>query len=245
MEKNNQNKIFDFNKFPAKEGLVIFPISMSRISNSQSGEKYFEFINQLTRKVSKGVVGVTFLYTDNLYEKYNQSPEISTNRSLGLILSHKNQFLKNVRIKSTFAENAFDFVVWMQLILNSEDFDNKLSEVKKFYKNDKNFKGYVEEDIKNSKRKSNEDYINFILEETLLAYLILKEETKVPNLYVNGRDKWRMICYPGKPNKSMIYFFQKNIFNLKSGNPYQNCHYDLEEKRLYDFDNIDLSTFKF
>jgi len=187
MEKNNQNKIFDFNKFPAKEGLVIFPISMSRISNSQSGEKYFEFINQLTRKVSKGVVGVTFLYTDNLYEKYNQSPEISTNRSLGLILSHKNQFLKNVRIKSTFAENAFDFVVWMQLILNSEDFDNKLSEVKKFYKNDKNFKGYVEEDIKNSKRKSNEDYINFILEETLLAYLILKEETKVPNLYVFSR----------------------------------------------------------
>ena len=242
--KDSVNKIFDFNKFPAKEGLVIFPISMSRISNSQSGERYFEFINQLTKKVSKGVVGVTFLYTDNLYEKYNQSPEISVNRSLGLILSHKNQFLKNVRGKSTFAENAFSFVVWMQLVISSEGFDMKLAKIKEFYKNDKEFRKYVEEDIKKSGRKIDNDFIDFILEETLLSYFILKEEIYIPNLYVNGRDKWRIICYPGKPNKSMIYFFQKNIFNLKSGNPYQNCLYDLEEKKLYDFDKIELSSLK-
>ncbi len=244
MKQIPKNTFFDINQLPRTEGLVLFPISMSRIANSQNGKVYLKYMKFLTKKITKGVAGVTFFYSDNLYEKYNQLKDVSVNRSTDLVLSHKNQFVKELRNKTTWAENAFDFVAWMQLVLSSESFIHLLVRVKDFYKKDKQFQKYVKEDIKASKRNLTENNINFILEETLMHYLITKEQVKIPNAYVNGRDRWRIICYPGKPNKSAIYFFQKDILNRKSSNPYQNHQYDIEGKKLYDFLNIDLGTFE-
>lgn len=244
MKEELKNKLFDINKFPPKEGIVIFPISMSRISNSQKGEKYLDYIDFFSGKITRGLIGATFLYTDNLYEKYNQIKSSSKHKSSSLILNHKNQFVKRMR-KTTYAENAFGFTSWMQLIIEAEDFANLLSKTKKFYKKDPEFQKYVKEDIKSSGRKVTKNFIEFILEEILLSYLILKHEIEIYNKYTNGRDKWRLIAYPGKPSKSQIYFFQKNIFNRKSSNPYQNGQYDLTSKKFYNFDNIDLKTFKY
>ncbi len=245
MKEKLKNKFFDINRLPKEEGLLIFPISMSRISNSQNGSKYFDIINDFAKKLARGVVGVTFIYTDNLYEKYVQMPKISTNKYLELMIAHKNQFIKNLRKKSTFVECAFDFISWTQIMLEAINFTSKLDVVKKIYKKDKIFQKYVKEDIKANKKGVTQNNINFILEEILLTYLISKEEIKISNALVNGRDKWRLICYPGKPLKSLIYFYQKNIFNLNSGNPHENSIYDLTNKKLYNPDNTDLETFKF
>lgn len=234
------NNFFDINKLPRKEGLLIFPISMSRISNSQSGEKYFDFIDKFTAKLSKAVVGASFVYTDNLYAKYHQEPSASRDKYLDLMITHKNLFYKNLRKKSTYIEKAFSFITWSQLVIETTNFFHKIAEVKKFYLKDKDFQKYVKEDINSSGRKVTNDNVDFILEEALMAYLILKEEIYLQNDFVNGRDKWRLLCYPGKPPKSMIYFFQKNIFKLESRNQYQDCHYDLEEKKLYEFNKVDL-----
>lgn len=239
-----KNKLYDIKNFPKKEGLVIFPISMSRAKNSQSGRKYKKYIESLNEKVRRGNSGITFLYTDKLYEKYNSREGDSKNRNLQLILDHKNQFVKNMRKEQVFAENAFEFVIWMQLIVKIENFGALFSKVKKLYKEDKKFQKYIKDDMKESKKKIKENNINFLLEEALVAYLILNHEVVIPNSYVNGRDKWRLLAYPGKPNKSMIYLFQKNMLNKKTQAPYRG-QYDLESKKFYNFDNIDLETLKF
>ncbi|MDA3779184.1 MAG: hypothetical protein PF487_02960 [Bacteroidales bacterium] len=242
MRKELENKLFDINKLPPEEGLLILPISISRISNSQNAKKCLDFVNHFTKKISRGLVGATFLYTDNLYEKYNQLKNVPKNRSVELVLSHKNEFVKLLRQKTIYAENAFDFVVWMQLLIESDKFGTLLGQVKKFYDKDKLFQKYVKEDIRVSGRRVTKDFIGFILEETLLAYLILNDEVKIPNAYVNGRDKWRILAYPGKVNKSMIYFCQKNIFNYNPKNPYANGQYDLSSNKFYDFSKINLET---
>ena len=38
---------------------------------------------------------------------------------------------------------------------------------------------------------------------------------------------------------------QKNILKLTCGNIYNSSFYDLSEKKLYNFDNIDLKTLKY
>ena len=43
----------------------------------------------------------------------------------------------------------------------------------------------------------------------------------------------------------MIYFIQKNILKLTCANIYNSSFYDLSEKKLYNFDNIDLKTLKY
>jgi len=54
-----------------------------------------------------------------------------------------------------------------------------------------------------------------------------------------------LLAYPGKPLKSMVYFFQKNILGLNNtGNKYENSWYDLSEKKLIEFDRVDLETYK-
>ena len=52
MQTNLTNKFFDINKFPAIEGMLVFPISMSRISNeSQNAKKYWEYIQFIKKAV--------------------------------------------------------------------------------------------------------------------------------------------------------------------------------------------------
>ena len=92
-------------------------------------------------------------------------------------------------------------------------------------------------------KKLDENQVNFILEETLFVYLIAKGKVALKNDYIQDHEKWILLCYPGKPLKSEIYFFQKNLFKLTHPrNQYENAFYDLEEKKLYDFTRTDLES---
>ncbi|MBM3204777.1 hypothetical protein FJZ48_02235, partial [Candidatus Uhrbacteria bacterium] len=47
------NQFFDINKLPKEEGILFLGISMNRIGNSQSPEKYFEYLQWLDKKVER------------------------------------------------------------------------------------------------------------------------------------------------------------------------------------------------
>ncbi len=104
------NKFFDINKFPSSEGLLIFPISMSRISNSQNAKKCFEYMKIFSpSKIIKPLVGLNFIYTDLLYfNSINKKSELK-NKLLPLIISHKNEFLKILSKNPLFIQKAFSF----------------------------------------------------------------------------------------------------------------------------------------
>ena len=62
------NKFFDINKLPTKKGIILFPISMSRISNSQDGTHYYDYMEIFSQgKIVKAGVGINFIYGDYLY----------------------------------------------------------------------------------------------------------------------------------------------------------------------------------
>jgi hypothetical protein len=243
--ENLINKFFDINKLPPEEGILIFPISMSRISNSQNPKSCWQYINIFSpKKIIKPVVGLNVIYGDYLYFNSDEKAADLKNKFMPLVLAHKNQFLKIISKNPFYIEKAFSFATWNQVLLECKDYTNLLGKLKIIYQKDAKFQKYMREDLKSSgKKKFDKNQLNFFLEETLLVYLISKGKVSLTNDYVRGHEKWILWCYPGKPLKSQIYLFQKNFFGFHNEkNKFENCFYDLEEKKLYDFSRIDLDS---
>lgn len=243
MEKKiKRNRFFDINKFPSKEGMLLFGISMSQISNIQSAKNCFDYIEDIVKKIEYPYVGLTFVYSDNLYLYQNDADAIKLNKKhQQQMISHKNQFIKYLNKNKWYIRDSFNFVTWNQTLLETKDFMHYFSKLKEIYSKDKKFQKYVKEDIAKSLKKYEDNSVNFVLEEILVFYLASKGVLKFNNKYLNGKEKWILWCYPGKPLKSEIYLYQKNFFKLSNReNNYENSYYDLENKNLYNYDNVDL-----
>jgi hypothetical protein len=240
-----RNVFYDINQFPKQEGMLVFGISMPKISNSQSARNCFNYVKELIPKIYFPNVGLTFLYGDNLYLYSDKNPAELKHKHQTLINYHKLEF-KNILTKNPqFIPNSFSYLTWNQAILESSRFLDYFNQLKRIYKEDKQFQNYVKEDIKEAGKKFDDNSINFILEENLLAYLISKGQIRLQNDYVQDKQKWTLMCYPGKPLKSEIYLFQQNFFNLHNEkNLYDNCFYDLEENKLYEYNFLNLEAFK-
>ena len=77
-----------------------------------------------------------------------------------------------------------------------------------------------------------------------MTYLLSKNQIKLPNDFIENNQKWILVCYSGKPIKTMIYLAQLNPFKLNwSENPYQDAFYDLESKKLIKYVDVDLETY--
>jgi len=247
-------EFYDINKFPAKEGLVLFPISMGKLSNkSQNQKTYLNYITFLNKKIPKSTspkakVSGIFIYTESLYFNSDKKSKDLKSRFLPLINNHKTGFIRLISKHQSFIQDAFSYLSWTQLYLQYEgDFGTNLSKLKQIYKKDELFQKYLKEDFKSMKKKGmllDENQLNFFLEEHLMAYLLPKGKIQLPNNFINNHEKWILVAYPGKPLKAHIYLHQKNFFKLDNPkNKYQDSWYDLEEKKVYDFKRINLEEF--
>jgi len=245
MKERKVNEFFDIKRMPKQEGILLFAISLSRIGNAQSAKNCFEQMKTFISKITYPVVGLNIIYGDNLYLYSNEKASKLKNKHQTLINSHKFEF-KNLLTKNPrYIPDSFSFTTWNQTILESREFMTLFGELKKIYAKDKKFQEYVEADIKSSNKKIDDNSVSFILEESLLFYLITKGKVKLCNDYIKNREKWILYCYPGKPLKSEIYLYQQNFFKLRNPkNIFENCFYDLENKKLYDYDNVDLDKIK-
>jgi len=247
------NEFYDINKFPAKEGIIVFPISMSRIDNeSQSAKKYWEYIQHINpSKINKSnpnsKVGIVFIYGDFLYLLSNQKANILKKKFMNLIYHHHNSFQNLLKQDPHIIQDAFSYKVWNQFYLDNDKFVYYLEKLKEIYKKDVKFQKYAKEDfdnLKSKKLKFDDLQLEFFLEEHLLCYLISKGQMKLENNFINNHEKWILIAYPGKPLKAHIYLHQLNPFKLENKeNKYEDSWYDLNEKKLYDFLKIDLENY--
>jgi len=244
MEKN---KFFDINKLPPEKGLILFGLSIIRLLNRQSPENCMDDLKFFSpSKISKPLVGCNFIYSDFLYLYSDKpAPELKSSFMNGII-KHRNG-LKNL-IEKNFLDfqiqHAFNWIVWNQLYVGTNNFNHLFESLKKIYKEDVHFQKFVAEDCKTFGREMDNNQVNFILEEILMMYLLTKNQIKLPNEFIEGNQKWILFCYPGKPMKSTVYLYQLNPFKFEwLESPYQNSHYDLEAKKLIDFDRVDLETY--
>lgn len=243
------NTFFDINKLPTTEGIFFLGISMSRIGNEQSPEKCFEYLEHLASKIQyTDGIGMEIWYGDYLYFQSKDPAHELRDRFKEQMISHKNAFINLLKKDRRWTHKAFSFKTFGQILLeNSDIFPLTYNTVRDLYKNDTEFRKYVEEDCQRVGRGSTEIEINFILEEISMFYLSQKGQLRLNNKFITDTEKnWTLQAYPGKPLKSEVYLFQKNPLKLSnSKNPYEDCYYDLSANILYDYTNIDLSTFDF
>jgi hypothetical protein len=243
-----KNEFHDINKLPPEKGLLLFALSMSKLSNRQSAELCLEDIRHFSpSKVSKPLIGLNFIYSDFLY-LYSDKPAPELKHSfMNQVINHRNGLQRLIE-KSHLEfqiQHAFNYMVWNQLYVGTNDFNDKFDKLKKIYQGDIMFQKYIEEDCQVFGKEMKENQVNFFLEEILMMYLVSKGQVKLPNEYVEHNQKWVLWCYPGRPMKSTVYFYQLDPFNLDwLENPYQNCQYDLESKQLIEMDRVDLETYK-
>jgi hypothetical protein len=242
-----KNQFFDINKLPTNWGLLIFPISMSRVDNSQNAPITFSYLKNFIKKFTASRIGVNFIYGDFLYLYSDEKASLLKDKFMHQVVNHKNGLQKLIqKDRSNFQiQQGFNYASWTQFYFGISDFPELFDKIKKLYNKDALFQSYMKDDCKAFDKKLTENQINFFLEEHLLFYLVSKGKLKLSNEYVQGREDWILWCYPGKPPKGMVYLYQLNPLRLSNPkNQYENCPtYDLETKKLYDASMIDLKTY--
>ncbi|MEK7531080.1 MAG: hypothetical protein AAB573_04425 [Patescibacteria group bacterium] len=247
MNNLEPNTFFDINKLPPEKGLLLFGLSMNKLLNRQDAEHCLDDIRHLaTDKISKTNVGLNFIYSDFLY-LYSDRPAPELKHSfMNQVINHRNSVQKLIeKNQMTFQiQHGFNYMVWNQLYVGTNDFNHRFEELNRLYAEDEKFQKYLKEDSATFGRDMGDNQVNFFLEEILMMYLLSKNQIKLPNEYIENNQKWILWCYPGRPLKSEVYMHQLNPFKLDwPENPYQSCQYDLEARQLIDFTRVDLDTY--
>jgi ATP-dependent Lon protease len=181
-----KNEFFDINKFPAEKGLLIFPISMSRIATGQSPQECLGNLQHFSpSKISKPLVGVNFIYTSFLYFNLEANLELKKTY-LNEMIKHQDGMKKllNKHHLDFQIQHSFNYQTWAQLYLDSNQFRNRFLEIKEIYNSDIKFQKLLKEDCQWINKEHDEQQVDFFLEEHLLVYLMTKGETRLQNDYI-------------------------------------------------------------
>lgn len=243
--ENNQTELYDINKFPATWGMILLPISMSRIDTGQTAAEYEQFLKWFTPKVQTPKVGINFFYTEGLYMNFEEKAFETKNAFIQKMVNHKNgvkKFLKKNHLEFQI-EKAFTFQSWFQMCLSSDDFLKVVKLAQDLYDSDETFRNLMQHDAESIGRELTERQRQFFIEEFVFSYLAVYQEFEIVNPYVEGKEEWSLLAYPGKPFRSQIYFVQKNIMGFQKKEKAYIGHYDLTDKKYYDFLKINPEQF--
>ncbi|MDO8536877.1 MAG: hypothetical protein Q7R94_01370 [bacterium] len=247
MNKLIKNKFLDIHKFPKEWGIIVFPISMTRIANALSPRACIDALDFFINKIQVNQVGAQFIYSEGLYMNFEQDAYETKNKFAQTAVSHmggvRNLVDKNYR---KFQINAaFSFESWFQMYLSHKDFFKAYKAIRDLYNADPEFQKYVAKDSKEQGKELTNRQVSFFLEEHTFVYLLLNKELRLHNDFVNGREQWILFAYPGKPPRGQIYLFQKDPLNLNvASNPYKG-QYDLIAKKFIDYQEVDLNNFQY
>ena len=228
---------FDINKFHKGWGLIVFPISMTRIANAQNAEAHIEYLRKFIPKIVEPKRGVHFLYTEGLYMNMPGSAYEMKNSYLNSMVAHANAFKKLLKKNQREMQihEAFSFDSWFQMHLSHPDVLGSQREIKQFYETNDMFRSLVAEDAAQNKKILDDHQLSFFLEEHTFAYLLLNGQIKLRNDFVKGREEWILLAYPGMPPKAQIYLVQNDPLSIgKYPNPYKG-QYDLVSRKFIDY----------
>lgn len=224
----------DIKKIPA-DGYLIFPLSMSRLSNSQDAKICYEALKFFEKKLEMISLDVVFLYTNGLYFN-NTEPALDVRkRTVAQMLAHKGAIMKMILKEKKFVPKAFHFIPWDYVILNSKEFESFFNILKKEAEKKAEFYKMIVKDL--DKREIDEANINFMIEEIVVTHLIRQKMVELPKTLVN-KDNFRLFIYPGGFMSADLYQWEKKLLPQDDGFPFYASHYDLNKKVIYNFNEI-------
>lgn len=223
-------------KYLPESGYLVFPISISNIDNTQSADKCFEMLNNFSKKISKIGIDVIFLYTNGLYFNADELAVNLRQKINQKISNHYNRIRMLIEKSKQFVPQAFHYLPWDYVLLNSENFKGYYNILKDVYSNDDAFRMAVNEDLKY--REITDANVNFIIEELVITHLIRQKMTILPKSLVI-EDNYRMIIYTGAPLKSDSYQVINKMLPLNKkvgsrGYPYASGIYNYNDKLFHD-----------
>lgn len=228
---------FDINQFPKDWGIIVFPISMSRVSNAQNPQRCVDVLKKFLPKVSANKIGVNFIYTEGLYMNFERDAFQTKNRFAQTEVMHMCGVQKLVKknYRTFQIDSAFTFESWFQMYLSHKDFFNANRAVAELYRRDKEFRKLIAADARSQGRPLTKRQLAFFLEEHTFAYLLLNRQLSLRNEFVQGRESWVLLCYPGEPPRAQVYLFQADPLRINGDkNPYKG-QYDLVSNRFISY----------
>lgn len=228
---------FDINKI-SSDGYLIIPLSMSRLAKGQDPESTYKILDFFVDKLETYSNDVVFLYTNGLYfntKEVSFAVRIRTNQQM---ISHSAALRKLIQKRKKYIPNAFHFLPFDYVILNSPYFSNFFDILKKLETRDSVFRKYLNEAVMG--RTYEEANVNFLLEEIAISHILRQRLVELPRTLVRN-DIWRLIVYPGCYIKADIYQWKKKVLpQIDNINPFSGAHYDFSEKKIFVFDDLSL-----
>lgn len=184
-----KNELYDINQLPNSNGLLFFPISLSRITNTQSAKQYLDWLLHFYNKITSGSegVGVSILYGDYLYMHTSEtSPAQMRSKFLDVMSQHRREMVSLMK-KTHMVPSAVEFLTWGGLLFdNYTIFLDYKRQLNQFISEDSNWEACLVADADG--RELTNKQRDFFLEESLLLYLINKEVIKLPNSFVKSQQ---------------------------------------------------------
>jgi hypothetical protein len=235
MKKGN----FDISAVP-NDGFLIFPLSMSRLANAQSGAALYDFLKFFESKVRMISLDVVFLYTNDLYLNSDDRAVEIRKKTLNQMLSHKGEFLNLLLKEKKYVPAAFYFLPWDYAILNSEGFYESKNALVSAKDQNVTFRQALLEDLKSQEREATDANMNFLIEEVVVTHLLVQKKVPLPHTLASS-DGWRLILYPGDPIRSLVCMHREDLLTKRTDMSEQHSlfarsFYNMEKRVLIDFD---------
>jgi len=242
-----KGKFFDINRIPG-QGILVFPLSMSRLSTAQNPQLIYSFLQKFESKVTEKTVDVVFVYTNGLYSNsHNESYEVRK-KLIAQMITHKRELLTIIKKDNQFSVSAIHFICWDDLILQTNNYLELFATLLKIYNTDNFFKSLVRSESRGKEITTAQ--IDFILEETILTYLIRQKLVTLP-FTLSNQNGWRLICYAGHCLTTDVYLYQKNLLPTNYKIIHQDffsektasAMYNITEGYLELYDDVDLNFY--
>lgn len=244
--KNMDDDCFDISRVPGN-GVLIFPLSMSRLHLGQDPKTLYDFLCFFDEKVIEKNIDVVFLYTNGLYFNNVEASSSYRKKTTAQMLTHKQELDKIIRKHNKFSPRAIHYLPWDYVILQSEQYLDLHSQMAKLMESDRIFNQLLRLEMKSNIEPSPEAYA-FIIEETIVTYLIRNKLVPLPTT-LSDMNGWRLLVYPGGCLTPDVYLYKEKILHqnklINSDNWFNrltsSSMYNMDKKVLVDYNKININ----
>lgn len=100
------------------------------------------------------------------------------------------------------------------MYLSHKDFFSAYKSIRDLYDGDAVFNQLISDDAQEQGKELTEQQVSFYLEEHTFRYLLMNRKLSLRNDFVNAREQWVLIAYPGKLARAQVYLYQKDPLKL-------------------------------
>lgn len=244
-----EDQFFDINRIPGN-GLLVFPLSMSRLFLGQDPKTLYDFLCHFEKKFEEMTVDVVFIYTNGLYFNTRCVSSTLRKKTNAQMLTHKSELSNLIKKGKKFPPKSIHYIPWDYLILQADNYLSIHSSISKLLESDLFFKTLINLETRTSLDESPENRA-FIIEETIVTHLIRNKLVTLPTT-LSDPNGWRLIIYNGRCLIPDVYLYQTNSLPQNKPNESEgwftqltaSAMYNMKRNILVDYNKVNINDLK-